>query len=280
MTDSRQQIHLCFAICNLCSVLCNLMKSYIAELHVHTCLSPCAEVEMIPPLIVQTALDQGINLIAITDHNASANAEAVMRAADGTALTVLPGMELQTIEEVHLLCLFDTLDQARAWQARIDLLMPALENDAEHFGDQFVVDETGDFVRRETRLLLASANIELGDAVEEVRQLGGIVIPAHVDRKAYSLIQNLGLIPEGIPFDALEISRHITPEQARRKYPQLEHFPLIQSGDVHRLDEYLGRNLFRLESPTMAEIRLALRGGDGRSLRLRSTRIDDAMTGR
>ena len=255
------------------------MKSYIAELHVHTCLSPCAEVEMIPPLIAQTALDQGINLIAITDHNASANAEAVMRAAAGAGLTVLPGMELQTVEEVHLLCLFDTLEQTRAWQEEVDRRMPALENDAEHFGDQFVVDETGDFVRRETRLLLASANIGLSDAVERVHQLGGLAIPAHVDRKAYSLIQNLGLIPEDAPFDALEISRHITPERARLNYPQLEKYALIQSGDVHRLDEYLGRNLFRLESPTVAEIRLALQGRDGRSFRLRSIRVEDAMTG-
>lgn len=259
--------------CVLCSDICNLMKSFIAELHVHTCLSPCAEVEMIPPLIAQAALERDIHLIAITDHNASANAEAVMRAAAGTPLTVLPGMELQTVEEVHLLCLFDTLDQVNAWQARVDARMPALQNDPEHFGDQFVVDETGDFVRRETRLLLASADIELGEAVEAVHALGGIAIPAHIDRKAYSLIQNLGLIPEGIAFDALEISRHITPEQARLKYPQLEQFPLIQSGDVHRLDEYLGRNLFRLASPTIAEIRLALQGREGRSLRLRSLRV-------
>ncbi|MFN2305259.1 MAG: PHP domain-containing protein, partial [Anaerolineales bacterium] len=87
------------------------MKTFLAELHVHTVLSPCAGVEMIPPLIVQTALENGINLIAITDHNASENVDAVMKAAQGLDLTVLPGMELQTEEEVHSLCLFDTLDQ-------------------------------------------------------------------------------------------------------------------------------------------------------------------------
>ncbi|MCS7059850.1 MAG: PHP domain-containing protein [Anaerolineae bacterium] len=250
------------------------MKSYIAELHVHTCLSPCAEVEMIPPLIVQAAHEQGINLIAITDHNASANAEAVMRAAAEVGVTVLPGMELQTVEEVHLLCLFDTLDQTRAWQSYVDNRLPALENDAEHFGDQFIVDESGDFVRRETRLLLVSAEIALGEAVTVVHELGGLAIPAHVDRKAYSLIQNLGLIPEDVPFDALEISRHLTPEQARQKYPQLKLFPLIQSGDAHRLDELLGKNLFRLQKPTIAELKLALHGQEGRSFRLRSTRTE------
>lgn len=234
---------------------------------------------MIPPLIVQEAVERGINLIAITDHNASANAGAVMQAAaaagaDGgsPALTVLPGIELQTIEEVHLLCLFDTLDQASAWQAVVDSKLPALDNDAEHFGDQFVVDENGDFVRRETRLLLVSAGIDLEEAVAGVHRLGGLVIPAHIDRKAYSLIQNLGLLPEGVPFDALEISRHITAQEALRRYPQAARYSLIQSGDVHRLDEYLGKNLFRLEAPTVAEIGLAFQNAAGRSLKLRSTR--------
>src|ERR1041385_6788538 len=96
------------------------MNQYRAELHVHTVLSPCAGVEMIPPVIVDEALAHGINLIAITDHNQTANISAVMEAAQGTGLTVLPGMELQTSEEVHVLCLFDGLDQAEAWQRRVD----------------------------------------------------------------------------------------------------------------------------------------------------------------
>ena len=128
-----------------------MVKTYIAELHSHTVLSPCAEVEMIPPLIVQTAIEKGINLLAVTDHNASANVIAVQRAAQDTGMIVLPGMELQTREEVHLLCLFDTLEQLEAWQNLVDEHLPPLENDIEYFGEQFVVDETGDFIRRETQ---------------------------------------------------------------------------------------------------------------------------------
>ena len=109
------------------------MKSYLAELHIHTVVSPCAGIEMIPPLIVQEALERGINFIAITDHNTTANVRAVQMAARGTDLTVLPGMELQTKEEVHLLCLFDTLDQAEAWQALVRARMPPLENNIEFF---------------------------------------------------------------------------------------------------------------------------------------------------
>lgn len=248
------------------------MRTFIAELHVHTVLSPCAEVEMIPPLIVQEALDLGINLIAITDHNATANVRAVQKAAAGSGLTVLAGMELQTREEVHLLCLFDTVGQAEDWQSTVNVYLPAMLNNAEFFGEQFVVDENGDFVRDETQLLITSADLTLHQAVEGVRALGGMVIPAHVNRAAFSLIANLGLVPTDVPFDALEISRHLSLDEAPKKFPQLKGYPLIQSGDVHRLDEFLGKNVFKVEAPTVAELKRALAGEGGRSLSFRSTR--------
>jgi hypothetical protein len=245
------------------------LKTYIADLHVHTVVSPCAAVEMIPPLIVQQALSQGINLIAVTDHNSGANAAAVQKAAANTGLAVLPGMELQTREEVHLLCLFDTLTQLESWQQVVNVHLPPIENNIEYFGEQFVVDETGDFIRRETRLLLTSANLSLEAAVAQVLALGGLVIPAHVNRPAFSLIANLGFVPPDVPFDALEISRHLTPAQVCAKFPQLQNFPLVQNGDVHRLDEFLGANLCRLAAPTVAELKLALRQQQGRSLTIR-----------
>jgi PHP family Zn ribbon phosphoesterase len=245
------------------------LRTYAAELHVHTVLSPCAEVEMIPPLIVQEALDRGIDLIAITDHNASANVGAVQAAAAGTPLAVLAGMELQTREEVHLLCLFDTLEQVSAWQAVVDARLPQLENNIEFFGEQFVVDETGEFIRREPRLLLTSANLSLEEAARTVVQLDGIVIPAHVDRKAFSLIANLGFVPTDAPVKALEISRHLDPAQARQEFPQIRQFPLVRGGDVHRLDEFLGANLFTLAAPTVSELAKAFLNEAGRSLVVR-----------
>lgn len=241
------------------------LKIYTADLHVHTVLSPCAEVEMIPPLIVRAALAKGINLVAITDHNSSANAGAVQKAASGTELTVLPGMELQTREEVHLLCLFETLEQVEAWQTIVNLYLPSLENKIEYFGEQFVVDETGEFVRRETQLLLTSADLSLTEAVTTVMELDGLAIPAHINRPAFSLLANLGFVPPDVPFAALELSRHLSPAAACEKFPQLSHFPLIQNGDVHRLDEFLGATVFRLAAPTIAELRLALRHEQDRS---------------
>src|SRR5512135_126338 len=186
------------------------VKTYIAELHSHTVLSPCAEVEMIPPLIVQAAIEKGINLLAVTDHNASANVCAVQKAAQDTGLIVLPGMEVQTREEVHVVCLFDTLEQLAAWQVQVNQHLPPLENDIEHFGEQFVVDETGEFVRRETRLLLTSADLSLEEAIAAVNSLEGMAIPAHIDRKANGLLEILGFVPANAPIEALEISRHIS----------------------------------------------------------------------
>jgi PHP family Zn ribbon phosphoesterase len=245
------------------------MNTFRAELHVHTVLSPCAGVEMIPPLIVQEALECGIHLIAITDHNASANFSAVLEAAQGTELIVLPGMELQTKEEVHLLCLFDTLEQLQEWQKKVDDQLPDIPNNVEFFGEQFVVDASGDFLRREERLLINSTHFELEEAAEAVTSLGGLAIPAHVDRKANGLIEILGLIPPG--FNALEISRHISPEAARQKFSQLRGYPLLQSGDVHLLDGFIGSTKIEIEKPTISEIRMAIGGQEGRRLTVRST---------
>jgi hypothetical protein len=239
-----------------------------AEIHVHTVLSPCADVEMIPPFIIQTAQENQIDLIAITDHNATANIPAVIEAAVGSGVTVLPGMELQTKEEVHLLCLFDTSEQAFQLQSIVDQHLPNLANDADHFGEQFVVDATGEFLRREERMLINSTTLNLEDAVQHVHKIGGLAIPAHINRRAFGLMEILGFIPPEIPFDAVEVSRHVQVEtyQNSQKIPIRQ--PIIQSGDVHRLDEFLGTLVFELQTRSISEIRMALNVVNGRNFRL------------
>jgi len=242
------------------------LSEYKVDLHVHTVLSPCAEVEMIPPLIVETALELGIRLIGITDHNASANIEAVQKAAKNTSLHVLPGMEIQTREEVHSLCLFDTLAQIEKFQHFVDATLPPINNDAEHFGEQFVVDESGDFIRREEQLLLVSSSVSINEAWKFTNDIGGLFIPAHVNRKAFGLLENLGIVPTDIEIEALEISRHLTPEGAQVSYPQIKGYPLIQDGDVHRLDEFNNKMVMTLSSPCIAEIRMALKNLNERKI--------------
>ncbi len=227
---------------------------------------------MIPPLIIEEALAHSINLIAITDHNSSANIAAVQKAAKNSGVTVLPGIELQTREEVHFLCIFDTLDQTAALQQHINNALPAIHNQPDYFGEQFIVDETGDFIKREDRLLLTSADLSLNEAWKLVKDLGGLFIPAHVNRKAFGLIGTLGLMPLDVQFEAVEISRHLRPQDAGRSFPQISGLPIIQSGDVHRLEEFLGVNEFLMAAPTVAEIRMALKNQQGRSFRVLSHR--------
>ena len=245
------------------------LKTYHAELHVHTVLSPCAEVEMIPPLIIHEAIEKGINLIAITDHNATANINSVIKAAEGSGITILSGMELQTREEVHVLCLFDTLSQAEALQSIVATSMPNMQNNPDFFGEQFVVDETGDFIRREYALLLTSSSMTIKQACKAVGDLGGLLIPAHVNRKAFGLLPTLGFIPDELSSSlVMEISRHITPEKAITEYSQLKSRVLIQSGDVHRLDEFLGVNQFEIAEPTIAELNKAFSKVGGREFKI------------
>jgi PHP family Zn ribbon phosphoesterase len=246
-----------------------LLHPFRAELHVHTVLSPCAEVEMIPPLIVEECELRGINLIAITDHNSSANIASVQKAAQGHQLTVLPGMELQTIEEVHSLCLFDTLEQITEFQKIVSVTLPSIKNDPDHFGEQFVVDETGDFIRREEQMLIISSSLTLHRAWQIVQDLGGLFIPAHVNRKAFGLLENLGFVPLDIPIQCVEISRHLKADQAALQFPQIAGYPLLKGGDAHRLDELAGMNEFLLAEPSIREILLAIEGKDGRTVNIR-----------
>lgn len=236
------------------------MKKFRADLHVHTVLSPCAEVEMIPPLIVQKALELNIDMIAITDHNASANVSAVQKAAQGTTLKVLPGMEVQSREDVHLLCLFEKFKDLEIWQSAVDQSMPDTLNRPEFFGEQFIVDEQGEYIRTEPRLLLTSTRFSIDEIFERVNALGGLVIPAHVERTTYGLFPTLGLLSDQWPVLGFEISRHTTPGQTRKKFPAIGTYPLIQNGDVHRLNEFLGSTFFTLAEPTLHEISMALKG--------------------
>ena len=242
------------------------MHFFLADLHIHTCLSPCAELEMLPDLIVERAQELGLQIIAITDHNSAENAAAVVNAARGTGVTVLPGMEVQTREEVHLLTLFDTLKQAASWQEQVYANMPLLKNDEAFFGEQLLLDADGEPVGYLDRLLLTSTFFSVEDAVQRVCELDGLCVPAHVDRTMYSIISNLGFIPPELDVVGVEISTNIGPVEARERFPQLAHYSLVANGDAHRLKEMARRTTFKMIAPTVAEMALALAGVEGREV--------------
>ncbi len=241
-----------------------MLKPLMTDLHLHTVLSACAEVEMTPPLIVRRACQLGLGLIAVTDHNACLNAGAVMQAAACSGICVLPGMELQTREEVHLLCLFDSLDRCWQWHEEVWAQLPDLRNREEAFGPQFVVDASGAWLRSETRLLAASADISLEEAARRVHRLGGMVIPSHVDRPSFSLLANLGFIPPSLEADAMEVTSRFQP--GGRFERLLQGWPLVVNGDAHRLKDMQRRTTFHVETPNVAELLMALRGDQGRQV--------------
>ena len=240
----------------------------MADLHLHTVLSACAEVEMIPPLIVRRARELGLELLAVTDHNAARNVAAVMDAAAGTGIAVLPGMEVQSREEVHLVCLFDTLEQVLIWQGQVFAALPDRENDEAFFGAQYVVDAEGEYLETETRLLAISTALSVEQVVAGVRALGGIVLAAHVDRPSFSLVANLGFVPPGLDIAGVEFSRRADPAAALQRLPQLAGYGRVVSGDAHRLEEMTARTMFKVKVPVVAELALALAGSEGRRVEI------------
>ncbi len=237
-----------------------MLRGRWADLHLHTVLSACAEVEMIPPLIVRRALELGLDWLAVTDHNSAANVRAVCAAAEGSGLAISPGLEVESREEVHIVCLFDAAEQAEAWAEVISQHLPPLRNDERHFGAQFVVDATGDYVRSEERLLQTSVDLSVEEIVRGVAALGGLAIPAHVDRPANSLLVNLGFVPVGLDIAGLEISARTSGAQFRQAHPELAHLGLLCSGDAHRLSEMVRRTMVVSRRPLVAELAQALRG--------------------
>ena len=240
------------------------MRRLLVDLHLHTVLSACAEIEMIPPLIVRRACELGLDVIAITDHNCAANVGAVIQAAQGTKLTVLPGMEVQTREEVHMLCLFDALDQVETWQRAVFAALPDARNKAEIFGEQYVVDATGEYLYTEERLLATSTTLSVEQVTEQVHALGGICLPAHVDRPSYSILSNLGFIPPELKIAGIEMTCLTTPRKLVQLHPALARYGMIVSSDAHRLAEMAARTQVEVAAPTVAELCLALAAEQGR----------------
>lgn len=244
------------------------MNKWLADLHVHTLLSPCAEIEMTPHHIVMKAAEKGINLLAITDHNASANIAAALEAGQRYGVKVLPGMEVQCKEEAHIIVLFDTFEQIECWQQIVDKNMLPLHNDPNRFGSQFIVDADDNFVAEEQRMLLASLKLEADEIIDYCNNLGGICVAAHIDRPSYSLLGQLGFLTKDMALAAVEISPIGLDELAKKCLkPLIGGLPYLTSSDAHRMEEFISgpKTIFYLETPTVAEIKLALRCEQGRS---------------
>lgn len=216
------------------------------DFHIHSCLSPCGDEEMTPQNIANMAKMLELDAIALTDHNTCLNCAAVMKAGSRVGLVVVPGMELCTSEEVHLICLFSSLGKAMSFSRYVESHTPAVRNRPEIFGRQLIMDENDEVTGEYDRLLICASGISAAKAPEVVAAHGGICYPAHIDRSAYSIISNLGTVTPSMGFNAAEISDSGRPEKLSNEYPALQNMQIIRSSDAHSL-EALCREEHRLE---------------------------------
>jgi predicted metal-dependent phosphoesterase TrpH len=239
---------------------------YKADLHVHTCLSPCAELEMSPMRIAERARAVGLDVIAVCDHNSAENAGAVMTAGEKRNLTVLPGMEITSSEEVHIIGLFPTLSAALKAQEVVYSRLPG-KNEEDVFGVQVVANEDDEVVELNGRLLIGATEMDLEDVVNLIHEHGGLAIAAHIDREGFSILGQLGFVPEGLSLDGLELSPRARPENLEPAYRS--RWTLLASSDAHRLDE-IGSAITTLISAgtSLEELGFALSGERGRSVEI------------
>ena len=236
------------------------MKTYRADLHIHSCLSPCGHIAMTPHAIVDAALAQGLGLIAVADHNTAAMTPVIAQVAREKGLAYLYGLELHTREDVHLLAYFDDEATCLAFSDEIYALLPDAYEDPYGLGRQVQVDAEGNTLRYESKFLVRGLDLSFADAARRVNELGGLAVPAHIDRMFFGVMAEMGVLPEGIDFPLIEVRHEDIPGICGDA-------AVLRSSDAHSPD-VIGERVTHItvEDLTIAELRLAAVGIDGRSI--------------
>jgi PHP family Zn ribbon phosphoesterase len=239
-----------------------------ADLHVHTCLSPCADLDMSPLGVVREALLKGLDLIGVCDHNSAENVLAVKKVGSQNGLMVIGGMEVSSSEEAHLLVFFELDEDLLRFQEVIYRNLTGT-NDEHAFGQQVIADADDGVTGFCERLLIGATSLPVARIIQEARAGKGesLVIAAHVDREAYSLIGQLGFIPPGLELDAVEVSRHTDAAEAAKRFPDCKNYPVITGSDAHTSGDIGTRQIcLTVEDGSIAEIKKAFAGRDGRKV--------------
>ena len=206
------------------------------DLHIHSCLSPCGDDDMTPGNIVGMAAVKGLDVIAVTDHNSCRNCPAVSAFAEQYGVMAIPGMEINTSEEVHAVCLFPGLEQALAFDAYVYARLLRVPNREDIFGRQLLVNEEDEVYGTEPNLLISSADISFDGLWKLVRSYGGVMFPAHIEKPANSVIANLGFVPPDSQFKTAELHdlKHL--HEVRKANPYLAECRIISNSDAHYLE--------------------------------------------
>ena len=211
------------------------------DMHIHSCLSPCSSDDMTPNNIVNMALIKGLDMIAVTDHNTAANLPAVFAVAKKAGLCVVPGIEINTAEEVHVLAYFECLEDALALSDEIYKYLPPLDNNPRLFGNQILMDIEDDIIGEEKRLLLSPLMLDIDATFELVRKYNGVAVPAHIDKKSNGIVQVLGFIPDNLGVKTVEIS----PKGIENGFDMYDKaLTVLSSSDAHLLWDIFERVRF------------------------------------
>lgn len=202
------------------------------DLHIHSCLSPCADMDMTPNNIVNMAVLKGLNVISVTDHNSCKNLRAAYKCAQAADLLFVPGIELETAEEIHMLCYFKSVEATEEFYASVEELMPNMKNKVHIFGEQAVMDEDDNIIDYENRMLIMASAIDSDSLFDRVNAYGGIVVPAHIDRDSYSILNTFGMLPD-LKTGYVEVSKNCHISEFK-KYNNIN-YNILSSSDAHYL---------------------------------------------
>lgn len=211
------------------------MSRYFCDLHIHSCLSPCGDDEMTPANIAGMAVINGLNIVALTDHNSSKNCPAFFKQAKALGIIPVAGMELTTAEDIHVVCLFRELEDALKFDEFVDGKRIKIKNKPDIFGHQHIRDENDDICGEVEDLLINAAMLSLEEAFAEVSKRGGVCYPAHIDRQSNGIISTLGTFPEDPEYTAYELNDADSDEEYREKFPIIKGLARAVSSDAHYL---------------------------------------------
>lgn len=243
------------------------MNLYKADLHTHTVLSPCGDLEMSPRQIVRQAKAKGVDILGITDHNSTKNCLVLEEIAKEYDLMILKGAEVTSKEEVHCLTFFEKDDELFEFQEYLEQHLPHIENDVNKFGYQVVVDREENITEQVNWLLISALDVSINEIEKKVHDLNGLFIPAHIDRARHSLLSQLGFVPADLNCDALELSKFVAKNEFVKQNQYLADNCFIQSSDAHYLtDVGTITTTFQMFDKSFQEVALALKNINGRKV--------------
>lgn len=240
------------------------MNEYLADLHIHTCLSPCGSLDMSPAVIVQTALERGLSAIAITDHNATFQCPEIQALGAEKGLTVFAGVEVTSREEAHCLVFFPSDDVRLSFQEYIDYFLPHIPNDPERFGDQVWVDRNENIQGEFPWLLISAIDQSINQIAKYAHSLGCLFVPAHVERPVFSVISQLGFMDPSLKPDAIEYNNRFLYGKLLPQHSYLQEYTQYTASDAH-WPELIGTkaSVWQTDRLGFKQLKMAFAGLDG-----------------